>query len=84
MSDPILLPCPFCGGLPVLFVGSTQDEYQTPYAYVSCVTCGVAGPDFPYQDEAVGHWDARYPFTVVPTVQTLAAATNTLSIDGGE
>ena len=52
-----LLPCPFCGGVPIILFGYPH--------WVQCENCGAKVPSFALEEEAglkecVAAWNRRY------------------------
>lgn len=60
MSEIRLRKCPFCGGEPEFALGEEyREEYEIPYDWVECETCGVETPCFNTAEEAAEAWNRR-------------------------
>ncbi len=57
MAAPVLLPCPFCGGKPVLTHGASNLRERT----VECDDCFAQGSFEWTDEEAVSAWNRRTP-----------------------
>lgn len=62
MSEPKLLPCPFCGAFEEpYYLNVAVDWPEENYYSVVCESCDCSGPNTNTSDEARSQWNRRVP-----------------------
>ena len=72
MSNQVLKPCPFCGGVARLDQRETESLWNhndATFSHVSCEDCEIVGRDFcddPNGEEAIEWWNTRATPAPIP------------------
>jgi Lar family restriction alleviation protein len=54
----VLLPCPFCGGDPIMWAATDCKDGFVHGTTINCQSCGISIND-EYQDAAIADWNTR-------------------------
>ena len=54
----VLLPCPFCGGDPIMWAATDCKDGFVHGTTINCQSCGISIND-EYQDAAIAAWNTR-------------------------